>query len=708
MSHANYDVLTLIIDNVVDVGTLFTFLTVSKQTFYWASRALYRDPAFFLEAESKPRERAATAFIQLVLAISPANDSDTNKLRQVFRVQKTCRTPMLDYLSLIQVARWKGVIETCALRRWDELGHSFQSQAHVSQCFTEAACYHQLDNIAELEILSTAIEKFIGKASTLSRLRRIVIQKPSYLEVNDLHRLTIRLVMAIQLHHGQASLRDCEFSMDFARRHLDRLRPLFRELNTLLPPPGVLRHLLVGSPQTLDRYLPHLSCISVSPNEWQDISRHYPNLSSGQILQRCRGLRSLTISDFSEKKLLAWAASEASDRASGSLLVPAVPLEDLYVNGATLTEEVAASVVRDALFGFAASLRMVNVSVRPQREGGTSVKEKEEAGPLLARLFDAKIHRLPQLRDIRFGVPSPKLFDPRLVQISPNLKHLYLSLNCLYGVGSPCQTWPLFHCPALLTLSLKGAAICAFDPASLANMPCLRELTLSQKQEKLASDALLRMKRWTWEWDLPNLEELSVYCTMDGWFNLKILRGCPRLKTMKLETRWQSLLAVRSVLDRPGFEPPKEVKKVTFTGPWKIARTDIHYLVKRVFPRMTFLTLSDMSPRVGRDMIMATRHHPTLAIVELLDPISHQEIENIGLIRRNTGRVETERDSEYRSRRQEVEDDETDDDEDEKEEEEEEDEMREDEDDCLYLLGEEEHEYQWRTKKSTGSRHKAL
>ncbi|KAG0249645.1 hypothetical protein DFQ27_009885, partial [Actinomortierella ambigua] len=161
MTRLNIDILTLVIDNVDDPGTLFSLLTVSKQVFRYVCRTLYRDPGYFVR-KMRCEKRAVYRFVRVPLAFTPTADDNMKALQQTFDVEQATAPPMLDYLSFIRVVRWDDMMLTC-LRQAFEVNrkrpHCRQIvyYAHLTDTLIMAISGHQLVNITEIEIESTAI-----------------------------------------------------------------------------------------------------------------------------------------------------------------------------------------------------------------------------------------------------------------------------------------------------------------------------------------------------------------------------------------------------------------------------------------------------------------------------------------------------------------------------------------------------------------------
>ncbi|KAF9978572.1 hypothetical protein BGZ73_001745 [Actinomortierella ambigua] len=655
MSRLNNDVLTLIIDKIHDTHTLFSLLTVNEHTFRCSCAVLYRDPGVQLHAIASGVKRAATlSFIKMVLRFSPANDSQTDLVRQIFNVKQADWSPMVDYLSLIRVMRWESLLDGCIHDAWTDHrnrtpGLSLPDYSYPDSVFfvkkgmTAAICHHQLGNIVEMEIPFSMIEYYINKASELSRLEKIYLCDMRFISATAAVSSVIRLVKAIQQHHGPDMLRDCRIGAKQYNLLSNDSIPLMAELFSLLPIPAKLKDLALESPRPMDRHLVELERLHIAPSDhgvWSHLLRHYAGLSPGRILQCCRKLLQLNLDqevNIRDPGLLAWAAQEARDRAAGKQTPPAIPLRELQLwvkeenPGDTIT------VLRDALIGFAASLTHCQVRMSTSASNGSLADDGDgDNNRHVPDLVSSGLTELPKLIYLWFMTADFRQFDPRLLLICPRLMIVSLDLYTATTTGLRVQLWPRSSHPYLTYLRLKGIAPHAFDPDAFANMPCLETLHIEQIQVEPTPDLRLQMERWTWDWHLPNLMELFVRCTLKGWFSLKILRTCPKLEFLSVEAESKQMLEVAAVLDDPSQDTFENVNRVWITGSWDMTPTDLDHLVNHVFPNVNQTVLHHFDSCTASQIVEMTRHHPTLKDVELPNSrISLEEREELGLYEDN-------------------------------------------------------------------------
>ncbi|KAG0222277.1 hypothetical protein BGW41_006088 [Actinomortierella wolfii] len=401
------------------------------------------------------------------------------------------------------------------------------------------------------------------------------------------------------------------------------------KLYSLLPLPVYLQDYQLESPRPMDSYLARITDLTITEKEkdqWIEITRHYPDLAPARILQRCRGLTWLSVDMYpdllEDSDLFAWAVQESHERDSGKLKTPMVAIKDLHLNIRALDACNAIAVAKDALVGFSKSLCSLEVCLKPQ-EG-----LRDDEGALHTSLVDDKSLRLPKLSRLGFSTTMSELFDISLLQISPNLEHLSVSMKS----EIPSQTWPLVQLSKLTYLSLEGVATNSFDPAALGNMPHLRSLYLSQMPEDPSPDVLARMERWTWDWHLPLLNTLSVDSAIEGWFSLRILRTCPRVKNLSLSAARYWMLEVQSVLDDPERDVYRNITHFSLERPLDIRPDDLSYLLHHVLPKLEIFETSGFDSCTGLQVVEATRDHDSIGFVQApANLITKRQRKKIGL-----------------------------------------------------------------------------
>ncbi|KAF9161786.1 hypothetical protein DFQ26_004161 [Actinomortierella ambigua] len=698
MPKINLDVLAHIISRVEDRKTLFLLLVVSKDVFKLSCRVLYRDPLrYLLEGTRKSLRKDRLAFIRLVLALSPATDNDTRLLRTVFDAPPgqqpvpPSTQPMLDYLALIRVVRWEDAIgPSLASQKKKRLlpGSSHverERKAFLRSALTWCISGHQLGNIRELEIEPKSLEMFTSMAYQLARVRTIVIHVDRDDDhVVDIYRLAIRLVQEIHKHHGHNLLHECRLSVNPLELHRqsNELYSLAVELSKLLPPISLGGHTWVPH-GPLDADLSRLTTLVTAQRPWLSIVRLYQGFSAGQIMQRCRALARVAIEldtdILSNGSLFEWAVVEAHRRtaataASETLMAtaanpavpvsrnvpipPSMPLTQLNLRaresplGGDASINRFKKVLKDALYGFADTLRWVYIDIWVDRGEGGELETAEESqdtgldGTTSAQsqvvnstdtggVAYSEYRTMPDLVHLEYRNIGPTVFDIGVLHSCPNLTSLSVTLSDLDG--PTFTSWPVLHSSSLFSLELGRRATHLFDPVSLQHMPRLEELSLVQIEEDPTPGAPRFSNRWTWDWRLPKLRVICLWsATVEDCFSLQILRTCPRVQTIELEasSHVHCRLDVRSVLDNSEQDVFPSLTTLGIWKTWDIDPEDFHHMLMHVFPKLRFLELDSLTSCTGEQILEATRYHPSLRKVDASDDLLDRHSRaRLGLIR---------------------------------------------------------------------------
>ncbi|KAG0251330.1 hypothetical protein DFQ27_008831, partial [Actinomortierella ambigua] len=644
------------------------------QLFPYACRALYKDPLRFFRRPHivrTPQLKSLRSLFDLFLSISPATDEATNLARDAYDIplmhEPEAVHTMLDYLSFIQSVRWE-----CILDYNDELWGSNLLREHAytnglpcanffQDIMTWTVCGHRLGEIRELEIQPKGLGRFIEMAPRLCRLRVVTIatQDSSCDDLTDtIYPDTLRFIQALQKYHGTDRL----LYLDFAHGrkynlHDDVFRwnvEIAKQLQPLFP-----RDLVFPVLRPMDAYLSRLKSLQMGAkalSRWLDISKDYSDMSTGQILQRCRSLVELEI-DFNEGKIddpnmFAWAADEARERAAGRLSAPAVPLEELHLQMEEPATVTFYSALRGSMRGFSQSLVKLHVyltslQVGEGREagGGGERSEGEDLQYLPVRYDEWEV--MPRLKSLTLSSSIVEPLDYRLLQLYPNLKALRISLTRRKDskVAPPC--WPRIDLPHLAELSLYGQAIDLFDPESLHSMLKLRELhlrgdhdlerqllTLQAKECPPSGDVSADISgHWTWDWNLPELE--AAHLRMDlsqAKFSFGVLRGCPKLRELNVEctgprSKPPLPLHVLSVLTNPSEDIFPALQGLLLRGRYNLQPEDLQALVGRALPSLRTLYMDTVSPSTTQQVVELARQHSTLNGVTLLRSMPLDEAE---------------------------------------------------------------------------------
>ncbi|KAG0260963.1 hypothetical protein DFQ27_003241, partial [Actinomortierella ambigua] len=238
---------------------------------------------------------------------------------------------------------------------------------------------------------------------------------------------------------------------------------------------------------------------------------------------------------------------------------------------------------------------------------------------------------MPRLQHLKISLSDSELLDRWLFPLCPNLKSLYVHLDDFMDPNAPPSRWPTLHFPDLTRLELCGQAAFMFDPASFNDMPLLEELHVWT-----LSDGRSWLDHWTWDWNLPGLTRLELRTrASDVNFSFRILRGCPKLKSLIVSCGrvedGQSLIVpcrrvkggqsylpnVVSELTRPLQEIFPSLEELCLAGCVSLRPEDLRALVGYALPGLRVLNMYRVNPCTVEQVVEFTRHHPSLKDVTL-------------------------------------------------------------------------------------------
>ncbi|KAG0248874.1 hypothetical protein DFQ27_000547 [Actinomortierella ambigua] len=669
MPNLPFDCIARTIEWVDGRQDLFNLLTVNRDIFAIAARRLYHEP---IKTSAATFDWSIQKMLLLLLSLSPADDECLTYIRTTngLPVAGTPLNPppMLNYLSLVKVVRWKGRV----------LGDSHVMDMldccddRLRTSLTWALVGHRLDEIEELEIDVADGERYLANAAKMNNLRMIWTRFGNDHDYKDMHNFSEAMIKAIQLNHGPNLLRECHMIPnplvwgpdtgvyghevhdldDYELRDID-IRGAQRALSHLPPP----RHPLtlprsdgstVTLDQTFDPYVATIREMANLPEEdmnlvWGAMFKAYPGLSQSQLLQRFRGLVSLTIhpdtANGDDENILAWAACEAEHRyhePCGCQHVPLISLRELVVrydnentkSTAPRSRPTAAKwkILQDGLLGFSSTLDRLQVFY-PRSVDGMVDQLFTVPRPLLQlkslvlreMAIDASVwDQMPNIEvlTIRFSFP---LFNLPTTETQDDLNGMTMPMAVdtaatnMAAVGQPSlRQLPEFslHSPSLRFLYLEDRAVNLFDPNCLQHLPNLQSLEMSSfslARKRIidggidsneAQDALRKLypTRWTWDWSLPNLTNLKLMGDLNEFgFSFAILRSCPAINSFSLVHRDAAChfpLCVKGILDTPlgnsgsnnGHSSRKPsftcLTTVSFVGDWDIERGELECLIQ--------------------------------------------------------------------------------------------------------------------------------
>ncbi|KAF9155951.1 hypothetical protein DFQ26_009576 [Actinomortierella ambigua] len=189
--------LIIVLEHIDDPQDLFRLLTVSRGIFRLAVQQLYRDPLrYAVNNQIKP-----LVVLRGLLSLSPANDNDTQVLRQVLGapLRSELGPPlMVDYLKCIRtLSMLFNAIDT-----W-ECREIFWTKANAcSRPLTDVLHYaivgHSPSFIQEVAIGAKDIERYIALAPQMSSIVKIHL----FGDWEGSVEFVKTLILAIQHHHG--------------------------------------------------------------------------------------------------------------------------------------------------------------------------------------------------------------------------------------------------------------------------------------------------------------------------------------------------------------------------------------------------------------------------------------------------------------------------------------------------------------------------
>ncbi|KAG0311111.1 hypothetical protein BGZ99_010370 [Dissophora globulifera] len=523
-----FDCIARAIEWVDSRQDLFNLLTVSKDIFPIAARRLYRDP---IKSRTATFDDSVRKLVLLLLSLSPAGGERIDRIRQSNGLPPSGipldPPPMLDYLSLVKVVRWKGRIYRES-QLMDVLGYWGED---LYMLLTWAFVGHRLDGVEEVEIDVEHREHYLDNAAKMTSLRKIWTRFGDSHDYKHMYDFSEAMIKAIQLHHGLYQLREChmipnplvrgpgasdydnefrEIDISGAQRVLSHLPPP-RHYLTLPRPDGST----ISLDQLFDPYMETIQDMSsmdaqYSALVWKAMIKAYAGQSPSQVLQRLRGMTSLNIdpetANGNDENLLAWATCEAKHhyhRPGGRQQVPLVPLQKLYIGyDGTDTNSTAPrarattakwKILQDGLLGFSGTLNCLSV-LYPRSVDGMVDRSFTVPRPLhkLKALFLREMVIDPSVWDlapnierlsIRFSFP---LFEvPAATAESQNDQNAIMTpmtvdtttTTAAAGQQPQCQLPEFsFHCPRLTHLTLEDRAISLLDPNCLHHSPNLQKL----------------------------------------------------------------------------------------------------------------------------------------------------------------------------------------------------------------------------------------
>lgn len=508
----------------------------------------------------------------------------------------------------------------------------------VNWCLTSRI----LEQLKSISISVSDLDRFYSFMSRLGSLEHLEFILDEAIDYNWDHfgNVSRELMSSSKAREAELWPALIQFVRDHTRRYPGRLRiascsngglwcdleqkwpeETKREILRLLPPlrnPTSLRrdniqHVILHLDMTDLSHIQEINCSrSFSSSPWFTAFRD--NL---HLIQRCRALKSLAM-DTLGPGTFKWAVQEKKalengkgvswlDKGQSAYLYlehGLVPLEKVHLKegaGEPLTDE-----LDDIVFAFNRTLKSIKFS-----------------SLYLSSLPSRPIHlgrgwvELAALECLSFYTRGLVL-DRQFFKLCPNLKSA-----SLYDGSDPNRYQDIMAClpadlPSLESLSLIGWCAFQLHPATFYSTPNLRELTVgSRKKGDLsyftpvnnaphgslhfqdnatettmstrAKAANIVRTLWSWNWHLPNLNQLALTGEFAYHFQFRMLNGCPALDMLNLnnktiDERLDRILSYADLFlpgsidpddDKPGGAPRQTVvspalRSLRLMGSWKI------------------------------------------------------------------------------------------------------------------------------------------
>ncbi|KAG0227046.1 hypothetical protein BGW41_004003 [Actinomortierella wolfii] len=375
--------------------------------------------------------------------------------------------------------------------------------------------------------------------------------------------------------------------------------------------------------RAFDRDFAELYNVNVlEPNELQ---QYYADLTRGEILQRFRSVKELTITiGLDDTEIFEWAADEARHRQhspstlSSRWIPPSVPIEGLFVNFSSQGPPIDLQPLSDALYGFANTLVRLYLTT-------PLISSLPRMGPIT--------RTLSCLHSLIIYSGTAIIIHPSLWKKLPCLSQLIVEFSevDLETCGDTNLVWPVMNIPSLKRLSLRGYAARMFDPKSLYNMPKLEELSVRQLYGYYPLAWATRISElWhdTWDWPLPCLTQLEL--EVDAWLagvRFEFLKKCPRLERIQIsggvnDRKPQSLKVLPELTataltevnaDTDISDCCPSLQSFKLGGQWHIEKNQLAYLYNHMLPGIKVFYLGRGVKLVDCsdvEFVQITKKHP--------------------------------------------------------------------------------------------------
>ncbi|KAG0267406.1 hypothetical protein BG011_005691 [Mortierella polycephala] len=341
------------------------------------------------------------------------------------------------------------------------------------------------------------------------------------------------------------------------------------------------------------------------------------------FLHRCRSLRELNM--LLTAGAFRWAVEEKDRYLVNKDLDPR-PLVSLQTLRLRVVALSVGCDVNDAAYAFSDTLRSLTLDVTPKRMNGVDPLPPFELG---------RNWNMPALRFLEVNIYNQVLImDPNTLLGCRALEDIHINDNVMYYDPQEIQHWAPVELPNLASLELHGGAALSFDLNTLHSTPKLHTLELGMKdfdgeyfipatENDLEQDDLELIHdgssnddeqgmdsgagpihpqvRWSWDWHLPNLSQLSLSAIFAYTFQFRMLQKCPNLEVLDLNIKTYDLSRRRRItlsdIMLPGPDQGPDLDEDTgrylslpnldvlyLQGLWHFEEDVLYYLLHRVAP----------------------------------------------------------------------------------------------------------------------------
>ncbi|KAF9162198.1 hypothetical protein DFQ26_003765 [Actinomortierella ambigua] len=706
------EIIEAVIWRIPDVATLYSLLTVHRSLFKATVRRLYFNP---LEMVVQTRDwgRSLRLLVAVPGACGHAGKSEyyMSKHPPIPEDQLRAVTTM-DYFSFMRELAFPPMItdsQFCNGQGPKEMAELLgSSQATDSEAMP--ALYHlailwnlamgRLAQLVKIQIPMWGTVPYLMAVSRMTNVRSIVFDErfetvPGLQDVLAMSDRVLMFCTSFEAYHGAGKLQKIEFfggsSSSISQDEMARRRAVEDYmLGQVQAPPAAAAASAAASatPRLISELNLHRLKEAEQMGRGWDLTRvkailldrttvlgqsattMSPIIHPGELLQRCRGLNQLRCA-IDRNDAFTWAVQEANEAQTSA--VQRALLMDLQKADLACPQDVLPMILDDVLTGFGRSLHDLSLcAMSPDTLGVTGKATKTALG---ANWDLARVQRLTIQGSPTFD------FHAEAFKHCPSLETLEVSLTTRDKYDSALlQPQPIWSTmPHLRVLTLDGMLALKFHPESLRHMPQLEELILggnvrltdhnqiynNRPHRNVRGSPVMPGKpgplpfspRWTWDWSMPKLRELSLRGAFAAMIDFKWLSHCPNLEALLLDNAeigialnffplLQSYLLEETFYRVAGLESlggrrfgkdssgsSAKLRVICISGRWHIGEDDIRRIVTSVAPNLVCLVLSGCFGYDTSNLVQIAEEHAYLRHVSADDSVDRDEAKELGLLR---------------------------------------------------------------------------